>query len=129
MNPFERYLSVWVALCMVLGVVIGRAFPGLIQGVRSLEITRGSQINLPIAVLIWLMIYPMMLKIDFRSIAEVRRRLTSAGYRADLVEARGEGDDPVAGDRAVGRAQAGEAAAHARPDDAATRLAAHREAH
>jgi ACR3 family arsenite transporter len=76
MNPFERYLSVWVALCMVLGVVLGRAFPGVTNAVRGLEFAQGSQINVAIAVLIWLMIYPMMLKIDFRSIADVRRRPT-----------------------------------------------------
>jgi ACR3 family arsenite transporter len=74
MNPFERYLSVWVALCMVLGVVLGRAFPGVTDAVRGLELGQGSQINVAIAVLIWLMIYPMMLKVDFRSIADVRRR-------------------------------------------------------
>ena len=76
MNPFERYLSVWVALCMILGVVLGRAFPGVTDAVRGLEFAPGSQINVAIAVLIWLMIYPMMLKIDFRSIADVRRRPT-----------------------------------------------------
>jgi len=74
MNLFERYLSVWVVLCMVLGVLIGRAFPGLTDALRRVEFGEGSQINVPIAVLIWLMIYPMMLKIDFRSIADVRRR-------------------------------------------------------
>ncbi len=74
MNFFERYLSLWVALCMVLGVVLGRAFPGLTDALRGIEFAEGSQINVPIAVLIWLMIYPMMLKIDFRSIADVRRR-------------------------------------------------------
>jgi ACR3 family arsenite transporter len=74
MNRFERYLSVWVALCMVLGVLLGRGLPGLTEAVRRLEFGRGSQINLAIAVLIWLMIYPMMLRIDFRSVVEVRRR-------------------------------------------------------
>lgn len=74
MNPFERYLTVWVGGCMVLGVALGRLFPGLIAGVRSLEFGAGSQINAPIAVLIWLMIYPMMLQIDFASIAGVGRR-------------------------------------------------------
>jgi ACR3 family arsenite transporter len=74
MNLFERYLTVWVASCMVLGVVMGRAFPGVTDAVRALEFGQGSQINVAIAVLIWLMIYPMMLKIDFRSIAGVRRR-------------------------------------------------------
>jgi len=74
MNPFERYLTVWVGGCMVLGVALGRLFPGLIAGVRGLEFGAGSQINGPIAVLIWLMIYPMMLQIDFASIAGVGRR-------------------------------------------------------
>jgi ACR3 family arsenite transporter len=71
---FERYLSVWVAACMLLGVLIGKLLPGFVAGVRRLEFGQGSQINLPIAILIWLMIYPMMLKIDFASIAGVRRR-------------------------------------------------------
>ena len=71
---FERYLTLWVGLCMVLGVLLGKLLPGLVSGVRRLEFGPGSQINLPIAVLIWLMIYPMMLKIDFASIVGVRRR-------------------------------------------------------
>jgi ACR3 family arsenite transporter len=74
MNVFERYLTLWVALCMVVGVVLGKAFPGLIAAVRSMEFGSGSQINIPIAVLIWLMIYPMMLKIDFASIARVGKK-------------------------------------------------------
>ncbi len=76
MNVFERYLSGWVALCMVLGVVVGKAFPELVGVLRRLEFGEGSHINVPIAVLIWLMIYPMMLKIDFKSIRDVRRRPT-----------------------------------------------------
>jgi ACR3 family arsenite transporter len=74
MNVFERYLTVWVALCMVVGVVLGKAFPGLIAALRGMEFGSGSQINIPIAVLIWLMIYPMMLKIDFASIARVGKK-------------------------------------------------------
>jgi len=74
MNVFERYLSVWVAACMVLGVMIGKLFPALTGTLRALEFGEGSQINVPIAVLIWLMIYPMMLKIDFASIANVGKR-------------------------------------------------------
>jgi ACR3 family arsenite transporter len=74
MNVFERYLSLWVAACMVLGVVIGKTIPGLVGELRALEFGEGSQINIPIAVLIWLMIYPMMLKIDFASIRGVGRR-------------------------------------------------------
>ena len=61
MNVFERYLTLWVALCMVAGVALGRAFPDVTGVVRGMEFGGGSQINVPIAVLIWLMIYPMML--------------------------------------------------------------------
>ena len=74
LNFFERYLTVWVGLCMVIGIIIGRVFPGATEIVRSLEFGEGSQINIPIAILIWLMIYPMMLKIDFTRILEVRKR-------------------------------------------------------
>lgn len=74
MNVFERYLSLWVALCMVAGVVIGKLAPDAIRALQQLELGTGSQINIPIAILIWLMIYPMMLKIDFGSIVNVGRR-------------------------------------------------------
>ncbi len=73
-NVFERYLTVWVALCMVAGVLLGKLLPGFVGAVRSLEFGRNSQINMPIAILIWLMIYPMMLKIDFTSILGVRKK-------------------------------------------------------
>jgi ACR3 family arsenite transporter len=74
MNVFERYLSVWVALCMVLGVAIGKLVPELVGALRDLEFGENSHINVPIAVLIWLMIYPMMLKVDFTSIVNVGKR-------------------------------------------------------
>jgi ACR3 family arsenite transporter len=74
LNVFERYLSLWVALCMVAGVLLARLVPGWIDGLRRLEFGSGSQINVPIAVLIWLMIVPMMMKIDFASLAGVGRR-------------------------------------------------------
>ncbi len=74
LNVFERYLTLWVALCMVVGVLLGKLLPGFVGAIRGMEFGQRSQINLPIAVLIWLMIYPMMLKIDFASIAGVRRR-------------------------------------------------------
>ena len=65
MSFFDRYLSVWVALCMGVGILIGRGLPEPVAALRTLEI---HCINLPIAVLIWLMIYPMMLKVDFASV-------------------------------------------------------------
>ena len=74
LNVFERYLTLWVALCMVVGVTIGKVLPGLTGAIRGLEFGEGSQINVAIAVLIWLMVYPMMLKIDFTSIAGVRKK-------------------------------------------------------
>jgi ACR3 family arsenite transporter len=74
MTVFERYLSVWVALCMVLGVVAGRLLPGAVGVLRGLEFGTGSQINIAIAVLIWLMIYPMMLRVDLAAVRNVGRR-------------------------------------------------------
>jgi ACR3 family arsenite transporter len=74
LNFFERYLSFWVLACMLIGVALGRAAPGAVAAVSRLEFGTGSQVNVPIAVLIWLMIYPMMLKIDFGSLAGVARR-------------------------------------------------------
>ena len=71
---FARYLTLWVALCMAAGVLLGKLAPGVTASLRGLEFGRDSQINLPIALLIWLMIYPMMLRIDFSSILGVRRR-------------------------------------------------------
>jgi ACR3 family arsenite transporter len=74
MSAFERYLTVWVGLCMVVGVLLGRTLPGLTQSLRGLEIGTGSQINGPIAVLIWLMVVPMMMKIDFAALKGVSRK-------------------------------------------------------
>lgn len=71
MSIFDRYLTVWVAICMVIGIFAGKVVPEFIGGLRDIEFAKGSQINLPIAVLIWLMIYPMMLKVDFGSILNV----------------------------------------------------------
>ena len=71
MNVFERYLSLWVALCMIAGVILGKGLPKLTGALRGLEFGAASQINIPIAILIWLMIYPMMLKVDFQSIKDV----------------------------------------------------------
>ena len=59
---------------MAAGIILGKAFPGAVGAIRSLEFGTGSQINIPIAVLIWLMIYPMMLKVDFGSILHVGKK-------------------------------------------------------
>ncbi len=70
MGFFERYLTLWVILCMVAGVLIGRYLPAIPQLLSELEY---ANISLPIVVLIWLMIYPMMLKVDFQSVKDVRK--------------------------------------------------------
>ena len=74
LNFFERYLSIWVLLCMVVGIAAGKLFPGAVSALSKMEFGAGSQVNVPIAILIWLMIYPMMLKIDFSSLVGVTRR-------------------------------------------------------
>ncbi len=74
MSLFERYLTLWVGLCMVVGVLLGSTLPGLTERLRNLDFSAGSQINAPIAVLIWLMIVPMMMKIDFTSLAGATRK-------------------------------------------------------
>lgn len=74
LNVFERFLTLWVALCMAAGIALGHLAPSVIAALREIELGRGSQINLPIAVLIWLMIIPMMMKVDFGSIRRVGRQ-------------------------------------------------------
>lgn len=74
LNLFERYLTVWVGLCMLAGLAIGKLSSGLVSSLRSLELGEGSQVNIPIAVLIWLMIIPMMMKVDFASVRNVGKR-------------------------------------------------------
>jgi len=73
---FERFLSLWVALCIVVGIVLGRAVPGLFESLGGIEV---ASVNLPVAVLIWLMILPMLLKIDFHSLKEVRQHWRGVG--------------------------------------------------
>jgi ACR3 family arsenite transporter len=71
---FERYLTVWVLGCMVVGVGFGKVLPGVTEALSKLEFGQGSQVNVPIGVLLWLMIYPMMLKVDFTAIGGIARR-------------------------------------------------------
>ena len=73
MSFFDKYLTIWVAICMAVGVALGKLIPDAVASLRSLEFGEGSQINIPIAVLIWLMVYPMMLKVDFGSVLNVGR--------------------------------------------------------
>ena len=74
LNLFERYLTIWVALCMVTGLLLGRSVPNVIQWLRSWEFGEGSHVNASIALLIWIMIIPMMMKIDLASIRNVGNR-------------------------------------------------------
>jgi len=71
---FERYLTVWVFLCMVAGLAFGKLLPDLTAALSKMEFGQGSQVNVPIGVLLWLMIYPMMLKVDFGAIGGIARR-------------------------------------------------------
>src|SRR5512136_694645 len=71
---FERYLTVWVLGCMVVGVAFGKLLPDLTATLSRLEFGQGSQVNVPIGVLLWLMIYPMMLKVDFSAIGGIAKR-------------------------------------------------------
>lgn len=71
---FERYLTLWVLLCMVVGVAFGKLLPDLTAALSKLEFGRGSQVNVPIGILLWLMIYPMMLKVDFSAIGGIAKR-------------------------------------------------------
>ena len=66
---FQRYLSIWVILCMIAGVMIGHFFPAVVQVLNKMQI---AGISVPIAILIWIMIYPMMIKVDFQSICQIK---------------------------------------------------------
>ncbi len=71
MNRFERYLSLWVFLCIVAGIVLGKVFPEPFRAIGAMEI---AQVNLPVGLLVWVMIIPMLMKIDFGSLHEVRQQ-------------------------------------------------------
>jgi ACR3 family arsenite transporter len=76
MSSFERYLTLWVALYIVAGITLGHFFPGVFQAVGSAEI---AHVNLPVAALIWLMIIPMLIKVDFGAIGKVREHWRGIG--------------------------------------------------
>jgi ACR3 family arsenite transporter len=73
---FEKYLTIWVVLCMVIGVLIGKYLPGIPDFLGRFEY---ANVSIPIAILIWLMIYPMMLKVDFQSIKNVGKNKNPKG--------------------------------------------------
>ena len=76
MNFFERFLSLWVLLCIVLGVALGQGFPAVFQSLGDLQVAR---INLPVGVLIWVMIIPMLVKVDFSALHQVRNHVRGIG--------------------------------------------------
>lgn len=76
MSIFERYLSVWVVLCIVAGIALGKTMPEVAQFVGSLEV---AHVNIPVGLLIWVMIIPMLMKIDFSTISQVRHQKAGIG--------------------------------------------------
>ncbi len=76
MTVFERYLTLWVFVCIVLGIALGQFFPGVFQAIGSLEV---AQVNLPVGLLIWVMIIPMLVKVDFGALHEVRQHVRGIG--------------------------------------------------
>jgi len=73
MGIFERFLTVWVGLCILGGVLLGNLVPSVFQWVAKLEV---AHVNIPVAIFIWVMIYPMMVQVDFSSIKHVGRKPT-----------------------------------------------------
>ena len=76
MNFFERYLTAWVALCIVVGIALGQWMPEVFQVIGSWEV---AQVNLPVGLLIWVMIIPMLVKVDFKALHEVRQHIKGIG--------------------------------------------------
>ncbi|EEE05483.1 ACR3 family arsenite efflux transporter [Burkholderia multivorans] len=76
MSVFERYLTVWVLLCIVVGIALGQVAPGVFQAVGRMEI---AQVNLPVGGLIWIMIVPMLLKVDFGALGQVKQHWRGIG--------------------------------------------------
>ncbi|MFC3338388.1 ACR3 family arsenite efflux transporter [Paracandidimonas soli] len=76
MSVFERYLTVWVLLCIVAGIVLGQFAPGVFQAIGRMEV---AQVNLPVGLLIWIMVIPMLLKVDFGALGQVRQHWRGIG--------------------------------------------------
>ncbi len=76
MSVFERYLSVWVLLCIVAGIALGQLAPGVFQAIGRMEV---AQVNLPVGLLIWVMIIPMLLKVDFGALGQVKQHWRGIG--------------------------------------------------
>jgi len=76
MSVFERYLTVWVLLCIVVGIALGQLLPSVFQAVGRMEI---AKVNLPVGLLIWVMVIPMLVKVDFSALGEVRKHARGIG--------------------------------------------------
>ena len=76
MSFFERYLTAWVALCIVIGIALGQGMPGVFKAIGAMEI---AKVNLPVGLLIWVMIIPMLLKIDFAALHQVKEHVRGIG--------------------------------------------------
>jgi ACR3 family arsenite transporter len=76
LNLFERYLTAWVAICIVIGIALGQGLPGVFQAIGAMEI---AKVNLPVGLLIWVMIIPMLLKIDFGALHQVKGHIKGIG--------------------------------------------------
>ena len=76
MSVFERYLTAWVALCIVTGILLGQWLPGIFQAVGAMEV---AKVNLPVGILIWVMIIPMLVKVDFGALHEVKKHVRGIG--------------------------------------------------
>jgi ACR3 family arsenite transporter len=76
MSVFERYLTVWVFLCIVTGMALGQWLPGPVQAIGRMELAR---VNLPVGLLIWVMIIPMLLKVDFGALHQVKQHWRGIG--------------------------------------------------
>lgn len=75
-SVFERYLTVWVMLCIVTGIALGQYVPGVFQAIGAMEV---AKVNLPVGLLIWVMVIPMLVKVDFGALGEVRKHVKGIG--------------------------------------------------
>ena len=76
MSFFERYLTAWVAICIVVGIALGQGIPEVFKAIGAMEI---AKVNLPVGLLIWVMIIPMLLKIDFAALHQVKEHVRGIG--------------------------------------------------
>ncbi|MDD2834454.1 MAG: arsenical-resistance protein, partial [Methylotenera sp.] len=72
MSIFERYLTLWVGICIAVGIILGQLFPAIFQAIGSMEF---AQVNLPVGLLIWVMVIPMLVKVDFGALHEVKQHI------------------------------------------------------